>query len=391
MLEAHDSKIDTRRTEQPLEAAAREPAFNGGTLLLEGRNQAQPTDKTQPVSVDGKLRVPSVYSEVGVKPAPAMAPGSTDAAAVQAKAATLFDPNATAEQKLAAVKDLAAAGISDFDAKDKSGHVHHLRLELEAAGHNRSMVHLFVEGANGREYTALRGISRADGSFEQERDRRGHHVSYEGKGYSHLYDRPDAAALPGGVDEPLPAHRPQPATNGDERSPAVAEAPQAPPPPEGIPGGMDRSQFAAQLHNPRILAMFAGRMYSEVGTQGFAAQVAFAEEVMNRAASRGQSLEEALSGSYYPHSRPGYSDNPQYIKAIETAYLYGTDITHGATGNASGGVGFGRGGFQTARFGGEKFGWESVDIGLDWQDKYKQLKAGGSVASREMQRQNEAV
>jgi hypothetical protein len=115
-------------------------------------------------------------------------------------------------------------------------------------------------------------------------------------------------------------------------------------------------------------------MKSEVGGQGPEAQLAFAEEVMNRAASRGQTLMQALSGRYYPTSTPGYSNNPSYLASIDKAHNQGTDITHGATGNASGHVGFGRGGRQTARFGGEKFGQEEVDLRRGWAQKYERLK-----------------
>ena len=134
------------------------------------------------------------------------------------------------------------------------------------------------------------------------------------------------------------------------------------------------------------MAAFAGRVNSEVGSQGPAAQRAFAEEVMNRAASRNQTLMQALSGKYYPTAHPGVSHNPQYVGAITDAWKNGTDTTHGATGNASGRVGFGaRGGHydenhqwastnQTANIGKERFGHEQVDLDRGWLKKYESLK-----------------
>src|ERR1700733_5258827 len=95
------------------------------------------------------------------------------------------------------------------------------------------------------------------------------------------------------------------------------------------------------MKKPKVMAAFAGRMNSEVGSQGHDAQVAFAEEVMNRAAARNQTLMQALSGSYYPTRNPGSSHNPEYVKAITEAWKNGTDTIHGGTGNASGKVGFG--------------------------------------------------
>jgi hypothetical protein len=160
-------------------------------------------------------------------------------------------------------------------------------------------------------------------------------------------------------------------------------------------GTIDRSQFSKELSDPRVMAAFAGRIRSEVGTQGEAACVGFAEEVCNRAAARHQSIMQALCGSYYPTSRPGSSHNREYIEAIKTAWLQGTDTVHGATGNASGHVGFGIAGGhydtdghwvsinQTARIGGERFGYELVDIKHGWLARYAQLKAAGSIASRE--------
>jgi hypothetical protein len=127
-------------------------------------------------------------------------------------------------------------------------------------------------------------------------------------------------------------------------------------------------------------------MNQEVGSQGPAAQTAFAEEVMNRAASRNQTIMEALSGKYYPTRNPGSSHNPQYVAAINNAWKNGTDTTHGATGNASGHVGFGvRGGHydanhqwvspnQIANIGRERFGYEQVDLDKGWMKKYESLK-----------------
>jgi hypothetical protein len=97
---------------------------------------------------------------------------------------------------------------------------------------------------------------------------------------------------------------------------------------------------------------------------------------------------QALSGSYYPTPHPGSSHNPQYVSAITNAWKNGTDTTHGATGNASGRVGFGAPGGhydaqhkwvstnQTANFGGERFGYEQVDLSKGWLKKYESLKKG---------------
>lgn len=188
---------------------------------------------------------------------------------------------------------------------------------------------------------------------------------------------------------------------GDSKPPAKTEAKasEAPKPvdrSELPPGRMDRSQFDKELQDPKVMAAFAGRMHKEVRGQGPAAQLAFAEEVMNRAAARNQTLMQALSGSYYPTSKPGQSDNPTYHAAITKAWKEGTDTIFGATGNASGSVGFGAGHQrdasgklvarnQTVSINGEHFGYEQQDIKRGWLAKYQQLKGlgtGTAIADR---------
>jgi hypothetical protein len=78
------------------------------------------------------------------------------------------------------------------------------------------------------------------------------------------------------------------------------------------------------------------------------------------------------------------------MAAITKAWQQGTDTIHGATGNASGTVGFGvKGGHydsshhwvspnQVAQIGGERFGYEQVDLNKGWMAKYEKLKNHGS-------------
>lgn len=166
--------------------------------------------------------------------------------------------------------------------------------------------------------------------------------------------------------------------------------------PSAGPGKIDRSQFAAELQNPEVRAAFIARMHSEVGNDP-QAQLAFAETIFNRAASRHQTLMQTLYGRYYPTSEPGrdYVYGPDYYHGksskyyqehdrqhkqaednILKAYSEGTDTTHGATGNASGSVGFGARGWRTVSYGGENFGVEECD--LKWHDQY----ASGSFSSQ---------
>jgi len=307
-------------------------------------------------------------------PSPSGKENSSSGKAIDGNTAALFDKNSTNEQKLAAVRELANAGTTNVSYRDTAGNDHKFRLEVQGAGQGQ-MVHLFAQGADGKEQTALRGISRADGSFEQERDRTGKSVDFKGKGYSQL-----SADQPGSTNRVNPV---KPVLPKDNTEPDKGSRP------SDLPtGSIDRSQFDSQLKDPRVMAAFAGRMNSEVGSQGPAAQLAFAEEVMNRAASRNQTVMQALTGNYYPTHNPGSSHNPEYIHSITKAWNEGTDTIQGATGNASGRVGFGVSGGhydgnrqwvspnQTARINGERFGYEQVDLNKGWLQKYQQLKSG---------------
>ncbi len=308
--------------------------------------------------------------------------------------AVLLNADAKPEDKMRAARELAQGGTTQLTGQRQDGTAYSLRLELEPAGSGQ-MVHVHMTGPDGKERVALRGIAKADGTFEQERNASGQRVSYEGSMGSVLKDmkslkvgnRSDSGDQYVSIDPVLPDFR----TDSDgmilyrdrrferERNGGGRYA----------PGAINRSQFDQELRDPRVMAAFAGRMRSEVGSQGPAAQLAFAEEVMNRAASRNQTLMQALSGSYYPTSHPGRSDNPAFIAAITKAWQEGTDTIFGATGNASGRVGFGkRGGYfdrslghwvspnQTVHINGERFGYEQVDLNRGWMAKYQALKHG---------------
>lgn len=347
--------------------------------------------KENPIGADGIVNFSDIYGQgaarCGERSMPQTRAGEGADKTFEGRASALLSKDATDEQKLATVREMAKAGITGLTFKDASGEEHKLRLELEAAG-SRQMVHLFVAGADGKERTALRGISRADGSFEHERDRSGNFVSFEGKGYSQLTGADQPNGSRGTAPEIVPGldWLRQRQVYGPDRQYYGPDVPD---------GSVDRSQFSAQMRDPRVMAAFAGRMNSEVGNQSPAAQLAFAEEVFNRAAARGQTLMQALSGGYYPTSHPGMSHNPQYFAAISKAYSEGTDTIFGATGNASGTVGFGRRGGhrdasghwvspnQVARIGGERFGFEQDDLNRGWLDRYQELKRRGSVAARE--------
>ncbi len=146
---------------------------------------------------------------------------------------------------------------------------------------------------------------------------------------------------------------------------------------------IDRSQFYNQLFDARgrptpVMYEFAGRMQKEVGNQGPEAQMAWAETVFNRSASRGHTLSYELRNngrySYWPVNQPspGYSNNPAFIDTISRVCRNGTNLSLGATGNASGSVSTGR---ETFRSRGERFGVEVGDTGW-WNNRFASLIRG---------------
>jgi hypothetical protein len=122
-------------------------------------------------------------------------------------------------------------------------------------------------------------------------------------------------------------------------------------------GDARSSSFADELGAPELRQHIYSLIANEVGGQGTAAQQAFTETLFNRARARGQSLSQvATDPNYYPggsfRPRPGanYQD-------IVQAALRGSDVSKGATGNASR---HGRFCWGTADIwaGGERFGIE---------------------------------
>jgi hypothetical protein len=166
------------------------------------------------------------------------------------------------------------------------------------------------------------------------------------------------------------------------------------------PGRMDRSQFDKELQDPKSDGGIC-RTHAQRGARSGIqrAQVAFAEEVMNRAAARNQTLKQALSGTYYPASKTTDTQTkPRYREAITKAWKEGTDTTFMVPpAMPARRVGFGVPGGrhdasgrwvspnQTVNIGGERFGYEQQDLKRGWLAKYQQLKGlgtGTAIADR---------
>ncbi len=100
---------------------------------------------------------------------------------------SVLDHSLTPEKRLAAAKSLVGnQGHIDVNLRDSKGQMHKLRLEVESAGNSRQLIHVFeLHGGkdknglkNERNFVLLRGVSQADGSFCQQKNKDGEPVSF---------------------------------------------------------------------------------------------------------------------------------------------------------------------------------------------------------------------
>lgn len=136
---------------------------------------------------------------------------------------------------------------------------------------------------------------------------------------------------------------------------------------------VDRSRFSDELKDPSVRARLAALAYRETGGQGPQAQQAFIESVVNRAHARGKTISETISGQdgYFPRVslQPVQPTRTAAIAPIIDTVAGGSNLSNGATGNASGTVGF-NGGPQTFSANGERFGREGPD--RNWKIPFRQ-------------------
>lgn len=132
-------------------------------------------------------------------------PGHATKLETDAKA-VLTSKDKSIQEKLAAVEALHNAGIKEIKLKDTdSDKERAYRIENEALGHGKAMLHLFSKDDKDQQRIVLRAISDGKGHYRQERGDDGHRVSFEGtvwsqtmKGHSNLVsgapDQPEREA-----------------------------------------------------------------------------------------------------------------------------------------------------------------------------------------------------
>ena len=124
--------------------------------------------------------------------------------------------------------------------------------------------------------------------------------------------------------------------------------------PDYIPGGagntpssfnnslsVERSRFAQELaSDPDLARLLYASTAAEVGSQS-GAQLAYIESVMNRASATGRTLRSILTDpGYYPpetKNKLNRANPPNYGSLLSSA-LAGSNVSHYATDNASGGL-----------------------------------------------------
>jgi len=194
---------------------------------------------------------------------------------------------------------------------------------------------------------------------------------------------PSPSSVPGGGRYSPQGGRADGLPNGQTAGPGTGPGAGATPPMgEAAAAGASlaavRATQADELADPAVRKKLMAYAHAEVGSQGPQAVQAFIETTLNRASARGKSIADTLSGSYFPgatHTKAAagapQSVQAEYDKTIDQV-LGGSNISGYATGNASGPVGFGKGGYQTyggKETGGERFGVEAQDRA--WADRMR--------------------
>ena len=144
------------------------------------------------------------------------------------------------------------------------------------------------------------------------------------------------------------------------------------------------ARFGKELKDPRVRDRIMAYTHAETGDNGPEAQQAFMESIFNRASARNQTLAKTLSGGYFPpatHNKAargvGEETRNSYAPILEDV-VGGSNLSVLATGNASGGVGFGGGpttfsssgppGSYAAKYP-ERVGWEGDPRDARWRAK----------------------
>ncbi|HEY9712477.1 MAG TPA: glycoside hydrolase family 75 protein [Chroococcales cyanobacterium] len=143
---------------------------------------------------------------------------------------TVTDKTVPPEQRLEAVRQLAAQGINNFNLTSPDGRNFSIRTEAEQMGNNQC-VHLFMTGPDGRERVVMRGVATADG-MQRQVSQEGDQMSWQGSAGA-AFDRM-FASRGNGSDRAEPS---------DRSAPSGAPEQTSQPTNQQATGGLDPNKF----------------------------------------------------------------------------------------------------------------------------------------------------
>ena len=146
----------------------------------------------------------------------------------------LMNQSVSNADKLKAVHALHDAGVEKFQLKDADGAARTYTIKEESLG-NRTMVHVFAGGDDGKNHVVLRGLMDGSGEMHQERDRSGRAVNFAGDYWSQSMAgktpfAPPTDQAPPRAAQPTPDNSFDPYDlNGRRRAAAPEQGTEAPP------------------------------------------------------------------------------------------------------------------------------------------------------------------
>lgn len=180
------------------------------------RRSIEPGEYRQATTREAEMRVQAGqrFEQNGVLPTVRFFEGQENRGAMDrqsVRADRLLDGNIPAENRLRAVEELGRQGARSVQVRDADGSVKDCRVELQQVG-NRTMVHLYAQGSDGKEHVVLRGISNGDGTYSHEKDRNGREVGYEGTWWTQNMRRDVQSSDRPIVTQPFPGMEQRPET-----------------------------------------------------------------------------------------------------------------------------------------------------------------------------------
>ncbi|MGH9551109.1 MAG: hypothetical protein ACRD3W_17125, partial [Terriglobales bacterium] len=244
---------------------------------------------------------------------------------IQMAKQSLLCANFSATDKIAAVEWLGKQGVEHFQLPDRDGRMRDYSIETQNLNNNKSLVHLFADGNDGKPHVVLRALSHGDGTFEQQRSNNGERVSYAGtwwsqnmSGTSTVTGFNDASGPQSG---PPDWHRGIPSDSLELRRPAPYYRPEIPSSVEqrNRPS-TDDSTNRYNSNDAAKLAHDAEAVARQMGSVGWCFRG------VSRALDRSG---VHVQGRYAYMAKAQLEQNPRFAKVLETDHLNERDLRPG--------------------------------------------------------------